>query len=325
MTSRSDFASLELTRMWRCGKTYDIVLVAQLSPITSVIPAIFFAKIIKAKLVYWVFDLWPDSVISKRRFTRLLYNISRSLCGNIYRQANLLCITSEGFSGPLIEMGVKKGRIFYLPQWAQGPEKRYLDCEVADTQIFAECGKKINVVFTGNIGSAQNLTEVIEAIKISEVKSKYNFVFVGNGRMLDQLKKMCVKYQLEETVKFTGRLPSESLNALYERADFLLLPLKSSPVFDLTLPAKLQTYMVAGKPIMVMADGEAKSIVERAQCGYTCSKNDRFGYAALLQECATVSPLDMETRGHNSRRYASIYFEKEKIINKFLQKIRYEI
>ena len=118
------------------------------------------------------------------------------------------------------------------------------------------------MVFTGNIGTAQNLTEVIEAIKISEVRSRYNFVFVGSGRMLNKLKALCAKYDLENTVKFAGRQPPENLPAFYAKADLLLLSLKSSSVFDLTLPAKLQAYMVVGKPLMIMASGEANSNCE---------------------------------------------------------------
>ena len=319
------FASIELIKLLLRKQRYHIVLAAQLSPITSVIPAIFFSKMVQAKLIYWVFDLWPDSVISKRGLLGLLYVPAKLLCGVIYRRAKMVCITSRGFTVPLAKMGVGEAAMYYLPQWAENLYEVPSNSLTWVDQFFSEQTDKINVVFAGNIGTAQNLTEVIEAIKISEVKSRYNFVFVGSGRMLNNLKALCANYDLGDTVKFAGRQPPENLSAFYAKADLLLLSLKSNSVFDLTLPAKLQAYMVVGKPLMIMASGEANSIVKQAQCGYSCVRNDRYGYADLLKVCASASRKEMELMGENAQIYGEKYFKKEKIIGQFVEKLNDEI
>ena len=133
---------------------------------------------VQAKLLYWVFDLWPDSVISKRGLFGLLYVPAKMFQGVIYRQAELVCITSKGFNVPLGSMGVDKASIYYLLSGRTILMKVRQITQLELTSFCSQKSDKINVVFTGNIGTAQNLTEVIEAIKISEVRSRYNFVFV---------------------------------------------------------------------------------------------------------------------------------------------------
>lgn len=319
------FASVKLIKLWFQGHRYDVVVSAQLSPITSVIPAILYAKIVNTQLIYWVFDLWPDSVITKQGLSAVVYGPARLICSVIYRQANLLCVTSMGFGERLMEMGVKKESIYYLPQWPQRFESISSKRTKHVDEIFHNTNDKIKVLFTGNIGTAQNLIEVVEAINMSEVRSKYKFVFVGNGRMFEKMKRLCADYQLENTITFTGRLPPEDLPAIYAKADFLLLSLMSNPVFDLTLPAKLQAYMMAGKPIMVMAGGEAKLMIESAKCGYASSTNDRYGYMELLKLCATVDRREMKLSGERASDYAEKNFRKETLVEKFIEKIKSEI
>ncbi len=36
----------------------------------------------------------------------------------------------------------------------------------------------------------------------------------------------------------------------------------------MTLPAKIQAYMLSSKPILVMANGEVQTVVKNARCGY---------------------------------------------------------
>ena len=318
-------AGVHLIKLWLAGKRFDLILAAQLSPIISVIPPLFYARLSKTRIIFWVFDLWPDSILTKRSGSNFFYRVAEAICSFIYRSADTLYISSKGFLSRLQQMGVADESIKYLPQWADysGFYSRFPDVDKEPRLYFSD--DRLNVVFTGNIGSAQNLTEVMEALSRSGVQSSYNFVFIGSGRMLEGLIALSRDKGLEGNVKFIGRRSASELPAYYEQADFLLLPLKSNPVFDLTIPAKLQTYMMAGKPIMAMASGEVKSTIELADCGYVCEENNIDGYVRLLQRCTQLSVTDRSIKGHNARKYAFDNFDKKRVISKFLEELAGEV
>ena len=317
-------ASLFLIKHYFKGFRYDLVIAAQLSPITSVIPAIIFSKLSGVKIIYWVFDIWPDSIFSGARKS-IIYRLAIFLCAAIYKRADRLFVTSNAFVDRLINMGIHSSRTGYLPQWASIESAR-LDTNIGlHPEIFPSSVNGIKVLFTGNIGTAQNLEEVIIGLKVSGVSDHYCFCFVGSGRSLRQLKRIVAHHGLNSSVMFIPRQPPESLPQFYAQADLLLLPLKSNPVFDLTLPAKLQGYMATGKPILAMVTGEAKRVVEEADCGFVSASNDRYGYAKLLQECVGLSKLQLDEKGANGLEYCGRYFDKKVIVNAFAAEIEHEI
>lgn len=78
------------------------------------------------------------------------------------------------------------------------------------------------------------------------------FVFVGDGRKKAWVDDFIQKNSLADTVFTLGRYPLEMMPSFFSKADVMLLSLKSETIFNLTVPAKLQTYMASGKPILAM-------------------------------------------------------------------------
>ena len=56
---------------------------------------------------------------------------------------------------------------------------------------------------------------------------------------------------------------------LYSNADALLITLKKSKIFSLTVPGKIQSYLACGKPILSMMDGEGSNIINESMAGFT--------------------------------------------------------
>ena len=237
----------------------------------------------------------------------------------------MVFVTSEGFIARLVEMGVKPKRLRVMPQWGGSSLETNDEFAPSLESFFIRSKKRLNVVFTGNVGSAQNLIMVLEAIKASPDRNFFNFIFVGDGRVRAHLEKFCEENNLEGCVEFIGRLPSTVMPEIYRNADLLLLPLKSSPAYDLTLPAKLQAYMAAGKPIMAMAGGEVKRIIEEADCGYVCSENNVDGYVRLLHDCRSLTESELLVKGEKAKRFSQYYFDKNAIISNFLEQVRDEV
>ena len=64
-----------------------------------------------------------------------------------------------------------------------------------------------------------------------------------------------------------GRHPLERMPSFYQHADALLVSLKDEPIFAMTIPGKLQSYLAAGIPIVAMLNGEGSEVVQALGIG----------------------------------------------------------
>lgn len=73
---------------------------------------------------------------------------------------------------------------------------------------------------------------------------------------------------------FLGRYPVAEMPHFFVHADVMVVSLKSTEIFALTIPSKIQSYMAFGKPIATMLDGMGSDIVQEAECGLTAPAGD---------------------------------------------------
>ena len=71
-----------------------------------------------------------------------------------------------------------------------------------------------------------------------------------------------------QNVIFHGRKPSEEMPRYYTFADAMIVTLTANPLVSLTLPAKVQSYMAAGKPILASANGEIANVIKESGAGF---------------------------------------------------------
>ena len=76
------------------------------------------------------------------------------------------------------------------------------------------------------------------------------FILWAMGLKLENCKRLVNELQLEDKIIFCGRHPIEEMPRFYKLADCFLLTLKGDTSIGLTLPAKIQGYLSAGKPII---------------------------------------------------------------------------
>jgi glycosyltransferase involved in cell wall biosynthesis len=104
--------------------------------------------------------------------------------------------------------------------------------------------------------------------------------------------------------------------AFYRRADALLVSLKDEPIFAMTIPGKLQSYLMAGIPILGMLNGEGARAIEDAGAGYTCAAGDG---AALGRAVLAMSALSAEERaamGARGRDYGRREFGRQALMDR---------
>lgn len=293
---------------------FDVVFIYEPSPVTVAFPAILLGRVKKAPVVFWVLDLWPEtlSAIGAVRSPLLLRWVG-NLVRFIYGRCTLVLGQSEGFVDGIAKYCADTSKIRYYPSWAE-------DVFLADTIEKASevpvLSDTFNVVFAGNIGEAQDMPAVLSAAEQLKRDIRIRWLIVGDGRKFEWLAKEVVRRGLHDKVLLLGRHPVERMPSFYAHADALLVSLKSDPVFSMTIPAKLQTYLMAGIPVLGMLDGEGALAIERANAGLTCAAGDSAGLAQAVQQLAAMSEHGRRTMGENGRQYAQKEFDRDMLISK---------
>lgn len=298
---------------------YDIVFANQSSPVMMVEPAIRYAKKWDKRIVMYCMDLWPASLeVGGIKKNSPIYKFYYKISKKIYTNVDKILVTSRMFKNYFVEeFGISEDKICYLPQ-----------CAISEFDYIPEQPKKdtTDFVFAGNVGTAQNLYVVLKAAHniqkemISDNGNKIVFHIIGDGQELDNLRKYVKDNEIQNVI-FHGRKPPEDMPQYYALADAMMVTLISNPLLALTLPAKVQSYMAAGKPILASANGEIANVIKESNAGFCAPADDVLSFVSIIKQF--LSDKDRYLMGDNAKKYYTDNFSREKIMNK-LEKILIE-
>jgi glycosyltransferase involved in cell wall biosynthesis len=304
-----------------CREKYDVVFVFGGSPILMAIPAIFLKKIKKIPLILYVLDLWPESISAVDAVKSPFFlNAVKKVVQFIYKHCDQILVPSTSFVGRIKEMGINESKINYWPQWA---EDNYKIVAVKENSAESrEMPTGFRIMFAGNIGAAQGFKTIIEAAEKLKNHLNIHWIIIGDGRMKPWVEDQVRLRKLENTVHLLGRRPIETMSSYFALADVLLVSLKKDPIFALTLPAKIQSYMACGRPVLACLDGEGARLIQESGAGISCPADD---YELLAESVLKMNNLpDAERRkmGLRGRAYFEKHFTRDILLSQFVKWIR---
>ena len=289
-------------------KKFDAILVHETSPITVGLPALVVKKIQRIPMHFWVLDLWPESLSAAGGIkNKHILNFFAGIAKCIYRNSAKILISSKGFRSSIQEKGDFADKIEYFPNWAEST----FTSKSSSVQN-PELPHGFKVMFAGNIGEAQDFDHIMEAANMLKNHKDIHFVIVGDGRKKPWVDEYVKKNDLSDTVHLLGRHPLESMPAFFKAADAMLVSLNDNLIFNLTVPAKLQAYMAAGKPIIGMINGEAQNLIQESQCGLASNAEDAQKLANNILALSQKSSDELNRLGQNGFAYYEQHFAKEK-------------
>ncbi|HNZ11069.1 MAG TPA: glycosyltransferase family 4 protein [Smithellaceae bacterium] len=289
----------------RCRCTCDAIFVYEPSPITVGIPAIVMKAWISAPVMFWVQDLWPESLSATGMVrSAFILNAVKKLVKFIYAHCDCILVQSKSFIDAIASTGVDRSKIKYFPNSAEGIFDTVTDCGASlDPSYFPD---GFRVMFAGNIGAAQDFETILKAAELLKEHQSIHWIIVGDGRKFPWVSEQVQIRSLCKTVHLLGRHPLESMPAFYSRADVMLVTLKKDPIFALTIPGKVQSYLACSRPIIAALDGEGARVVEEAGAGWTGPAED---YAVLAKNVLKAYHTSADDRGQMALR-GRHYFEK---------------
>lgn len=296
------------------GQRYDAIFVFEPSPITVGIPAVLARWRFGAPLLFWVLDLWPESLIAVGavRSPRVLAGVGR-LVRWIYARCERVLIQSRAFAPSIERHGVSPERIRYFPNWGEAVFDTPIPAAPSAEPALPAVGFRI--LYAGNVGVAQDFPALIATADRLRERQDILWIVVGDGRMGEWAREEVIRRGLERTVYFLGQLPLEKMPGLFAAADALLLSLKRDDIFALTVPGKLQSYLASGKPVLAMLDGEGARIVAESGAGYACAAGDDAALAAIVARMVNLTPMEREAMGRRARDYFSENFSRKRVFD----------
>lgn len=294
--------------------SYDVVFVYQLSPVTTVLPAILLSRIKRIPLVIWVQDLWPDTLISLNIVSNsLLVSSLNLLVGSIYSQAKLLLVQSRSFAIRLADYVADPSRICYFPNWS---EDFSTSCEIYPATEVPKDPGVFTILFAGNIGEAQDFPSVLDAAEILKFNPNVRWIIVGSGRKKQWLQNEVIARGLSHCFLLLGSFPYERMLSFYKAADVLFISLAKSSTFSLTIPSKLQSYLISGIPILGMLDGEGAQTILNAEAGFVCDAGNSSALVEAIRNFLSLPPKDRLLMGKKGKHYAFNEFQKDLLLDK---------
>ena len=250
--------------VWKLrGRSFDAILVNQISPATIGLPGIVLRRLKGAATLLWVQDLWPESLeaVGAIRSPAAL-NAIGFLVRRVYARMDHILVQSQAFI-PLLRAQIKSATpITYLPNWAQP-----MDLQGSETAPRTHRDTKFNVYYLGNLGEAQDFPTVLDAVSLLAHREDLHWYFIGDGRRAEWIRAQLATRGLTHKVTLPGAFPAHAMQSYFRNADALLVSLKREPAFALTVPSKVQTYLAAGVPILGMLDGEGSRIIREFWSG----------------------------------------------------------
>tara|TARA_R100000306_G_C4372155_1_gene140475 strand:- start:300 stop:1574 length:1275 start_codon:yes stop_codon:yes gene_type:complete len=307
------FGSLRALLVYKRQTPPDVVFVSMPSPLFQAFVGLVIKARFGARCVYWVQDLWPESLTLTLGIRNpILVRPLSWICGWLYRRADKILVQSSAFPERIKRFGVPSGKIAVLPNTAPDTYMPLYPKPNWDETKLMQAGR-LKFVFAGNVGESQDIEGVIDAFSQMKKTIDAHFYIIGSGRNLENVKKHVRNKGLEEKITFLGRYPEERMPYFFANADALIVALKNNDIFSLTVPYKVQCYMACGRPIIGMLSGEGARIIQNSNSGFVAPAGQSEDLAKALEQFCSLGPSEREKFGQNARDFFNTNYAKESV------------
>ena len=311
------FVFFSIQRLFFIKSKFDRIFIFAPSPITVALPGILASRLFNAKSILWVHDLWPESIkIAGGVNNKFLIKVIDIMTRWIYKKVDKILIQSEAFRLYINNQVCDKKKISYYPFYSE----TFYKVESPNLKYSKDLPDGFKILFAGNIGEAQSFPTLLAAAKIlKDMNIHITWIIFGDGRMKETVIDEIENNGLQNHFILKGSLPAIEMPKYFCCVDALIVSLKKSKIFSLTIPGKLQSYLACGRPIIGSLDGIGADIINNAKCGFTANAESINELVNAILKLYNLTSDERIKMGLNARNYFEKEFERENLLHKLEQ------
>jgi glycosyltransferase involved in cell wall biosynthesis len=308
-----NYFSFTFSSMYYASKikgNFDYLMVES-PPLFLGISAWWISKRKKAKMVFNVSDLWPESaeklgVISNKMFLKLATILEEWL----YKKAFMVTGQTQGIVQN-IKTRFPNKKVHWLPNGVDESIFSFKKQENVRQQLKLSKDDFL-IMYGGIIGLAQGLDVILDAAKLLPAESKITYLLLGDGPEKKRLQQRVIDEQITR-VKFLELVSREVVPSYVDAVDVAVIPLKKMDLFLGAIPSKIFENLALGKPLLLSVDGEARSLfIDQGNAGlFIEPENSKMLAEKSLQ--METNPEMVREMGNNGKAFVQTYFMRNKI------------
>lgn len=283
--------------------------------------AMYLARKKKAKLIFNVSDLWPESaeklgVVTNKQMLGMAYRLEAKL----YKKAALVTGQTQGICEN-IGMRFPKVKTYWLPN---GVDLTYYDPEKIQSGDWRKKNglseQDFVFMYAGIIGIAQGLGIILQAAKNFGHTPHVKFVLMGSGPEKEKLVQLKADWNLNN-VLFLEPVSKKEMPSVLKSINAAIIPLRKLELFMGAIPSKIFENLAMQIPILLGVDGEARKLfIEKGNCGIFFEPENTAALSSAIQELLNEPELAKQL-GQNGRHFVNQNFNRENIANSFYKEL----
>lgn len=300
--------------------TFDFLL-CESPPLFLGYSAMHLARRTKAKLIFNVSDLWPESaeklgVVTNSWLLKMAYNLEARL----YKKATLVTGQTQGICKS-INLRFPNVKTYWLPN---GVDLDYYDPEQVNESDWRVKNNfkqtDFILLYAGIIGIAQGLEIILNTAKNFNGQPNIKFVLLGSGPEKEKLLQLKTQSMLEN-VFFLDAVSKKQMPEILKAVNASIIPLKKLDLFLGAIPSKIFESLAMELPILLGVGGEAKDLfINQGNCGFYFEPENAESLTLAIEKLVDSQTLAKQL-GKNGRQFVNTFFNREDIANKFYSQL----
>ncbi len=283
-------------------KKYHKIFIYQTSPVMMGWAGLFLGRIKRVERTVYVLDIWPENLFTVLDVqNKFLRKIAFAYSRYLYRKPEKLIVLSEQCKDYMKSYLKERQQVEVIHQYCEDfyTEKK------SDPALREKYRDSFNIVFTGNLSPAQSLPTAISAVEIliNEGIKDFKLIIVGDGMSRAELEAEVESRGLCDYIDFVGSFKPEDMPKFFDVADVLLSTMADIDNLDLTVPAKISSYIAAAKPLCISMNGAAAELIREIGCGVCSSAGDEKALAENLKHLINMSKDELAKMGEKAMEY----------------------
>jgi glycosyltransferase involved in cell wall biosynthesis len=288
-----------------CRKA-DAILVYS-SPATSAVPAMVSNFLFKRPYVLFIQDLWPDTVmqsgmLERKRVGKIVEKALKKFDKISTRRASHVIVISQGMKRALISRGVPESKISVIHNWVDEETVKVVPRTGALRAQLSIPESDLLFMYAGNHGIVQGLDNWILAIAGSQDLTDIHFIFIGDGAEKTHLRAHAEELDLKR-IHFLEPVDALEFSTLAADADAQIISLRNEPLFEITIPGKVQTSLAKEMAVLGSVQGDAALVLTESGAGIIAISQDPSGIESVIRQAHAEGAAALAVRGSAGGEY----------------------